>query len=652
VEEVAVIFAHQKVLWVALFILPLLALFLWATWRKRQALIRSFVQNRNLARLTLGTSTLRQKLRRFLLFVAVAFGLFTMARPQWGFTWEEATHRSRDIIVAIDTSKSMLAEDLQPNRLTRAKLAALDLLKLAKYDRFGLVAFSGTAFLQCPLTFDDEAFRQSVQILEPGIIPHGGTALSEAIDSARRAFSEDADQNHRVLILLTDGEDHEAGSLETAARAADEGMKIFTIGVGTSSGELLRVRDDQGRAVYVKDEAGNVVKSRLNEALLQEIAVKSGGFYLPLQGANTIEVLFQKGLAPLPTTERTSKLMKRHKDQFYWPLSLVIILLIIEVFIPEQKRAVSRSGSTRNGVPVAAIIFLLLLAPACSANSARAQRYFNSGEYEKALAAYNDLLAKSPDDPRLHYNAGAAAYHANRYDQALKEFRASAASADIDLQQQSFYNLGNSEYRLGESTPNAKERIALWEQAVNNYEAALRIRPADEAAKFNRDFVQKRLEELKQQQQQQQQRQSDQQDNKGGENQDENQKQEENQGDNQDQEQQNDSSQQQDPNQQQNGDQQKQEQQTQQDQQQKQEQKEQSQQQQSSGAPPQQTGDNKQSDQNEPASEGSGEAAQLGRMTPAQARQLLDAQKNEEKALIFIPQERKSGLRNRSLKDW
>jgi Ca-activated chloride channel family protein len=657
VEEVAVIFAHQKVLWVALFILPLLALFLWATWRKRQALIRSFVQNRNLARLTLGTSTLRQKLRRFLLFVAVAFGLFTMARPQWGFTWEEATHRSRDIIVAIDTSKSMLAEDLQPNRLTRAKLAALDLLKLAKYDRFGLVAFSGTAFLQCPLTFDDEAFRQSVQILEPGIIPHGGTALSEAIDSARRAFSEDADQNHRVLILLTDGEDHEAGSLETAARAADEGMKIFTIGVGTSSGELLRVRDDQGRAVYVKDEAGNVVKSRLNEALLQEIAVKSGGFYLPLQGANTIEVLFQKGLAPLPTTERTSKLMKRHKDQFYWPLSLVIILLIIEVFIPEQK---GQRKYLLNGKRVAnavAAMLIFAIAPSSSADARKAARYYAEEKYKSALEEYQKLIAENPNGAELHYNAGAAAFNLNQFDLAIEKFTTSARSRDLDLQQQSFYNLGNSEYRLGESTPNAKERIALWEQAVNNYEAALRIRPADEAAKFNRDFVQKRLEELKQEQQQQQQRQSDQQDNKGDENQDEksqdeNQKREENQGDNQDQEQQNDSSQQQDPNQQQNGDQQKQEQQTQQDQQQKQEQKEQSQQQQSSDAPPQQTGDNKQSDQNEPASEGSGEAAQLGRMTPAQARQLLDAQKNEEKALIFIPQERKSSPRNRSLKDW
>ena len=166
-------FGHPRVLWLTAVLLPLLALFLWMTWRKRQALVRYFVQNKSLAELTLGSSTAKLKLRRWLLFFGVAALVVTMARPQWGFAWEEATQRGRDIIVAIDTSRSMLAQDLQPDRLTRTKLAALDLVKLGKFDRFGLVAFSGSAFLQCPLTFDDEAFRQSVQILEPGIIPRG-----------------------------------------------------------------------------------------------------------------------------------------------------------------------------------------------------------------------------------------------------------------------------------------------------------------------------------------------------------------------------------------------------------------------------------------------------------------------------------------------
>jgi Ca-activated chloride channel family protein len=642
-------FGHAKVLWIAAVILPLLVLFLWATWRKRQALIRYFVQNKNLAELTLGTSTVKQKVRRVLLFCSVATLLFTMARPQWGFAWEEATQRGRDIIVAIDTSRSMLAEDLQPNRLTRAKLAALDLLKLGSFDRFGLVAFSGSAFLQCPLTFDDEAFRQSVQILEPGIIPQGGTALSEAIDAARRAFSEDADENHRVLILFTDGEDHEQSVLNTVELAAADGLRIFTVGVGTPAGELLRVRDERGNLVFVKDEAGNVVKSKLNEELLERIASQAGGFYVQLQGAGTMDHLYKKGLAPLPTSERSTKLMKRFKEQFYWPLIIAILLLIAEVFVPEQNRvSKTRSSLTQptTASAAAAILLMISVAAPAFANAAKAERHFRAGEYKSALSEYQEMLARKPNDARLHYNAAAAAYHANKFDLALKEFQAAAATQDIDLQQQAFYNLGNAEFRLGEANANAQERMALWEQAIQHYDAALKIRPTDKDAEFNRDLVRKKLEELKQEQPQQKQ------DNKNQN------KEEKKDGEKDNQEQQNEEdenkqSEEEKSQQDQKSDEQKQDEQKQGDQQQEQQnQEQQKEDQKPSDSKPQQSGGNKESDNEKPEGEGEAEAAQLGKMTPAQAKQLLDAQKNEEKALIFVPQERKSGAQNRTFKDW
>ena len=642
-------FGHPKVLWLAAVLLPLLALFLWATWRRRQALVRYFVQNKSLAELTLGSSTAKLKLRRFLLFFGVAALLLTTARPQWGFAWEEATQRGRDIIVAIDTSRSMLAQDLQPNRLTRAKLAALDLLKVGKFDRFGLVAFSGTAFLQCPLTFDDEAFRQSVEILKPGIIPQGGTALSQAIEAARRAFSEDGDENHRILILFTDGEDHEEQVMETVREAADGGMKIFTVGVGTPAGELLRIQDEDGSSGFLKDDAGNVVKSRLNQALLQEIASKSGGMYFQLQGANVMEALYQKGLAPLPTSERAAKLLKRFKEQFYWPLSIAILLLVVEAFIPEGRRTARTRQSTSVPAPInaaAAALTLLLLPDALAAS--KAERQYNAGEYKSALTEYQQMLQKSPNDPRLHYNAGAAAYHANKFDLALKEFQAAAAGPDLDLQQQSFYNLANAEYRLGEANPNVQERIALWEEAVQHYEAALKLRVTDRDAEFNRDFVRKKLEELKKEQEKQ--KPEEKQDEKKQEDEQKNQEQKK---DDQKQDQQSD---QKENSEEQKSDQQKQQQenqssQEQQKQNQEQEQKKREKEQEKGDAQPKQTGDNKENQQT-PDADGQGEAAQLGKMTPAQAKQLLDSQKNEEKALIFLPPERKSGGQNRTFKDW
>ncbi|MFM8469510.1 MAG: VWA domain-containing protein, partial [Limisphaerales bacterium] len=299
-------FALPSLLWLLLLV-PLLAVFLVWAWRTKQRLIAQFVQSRLLAQLTVGVSKTRQKVRLALLVGAVACAVLALARPQWGFSWEEVSQKGLDIVVAIDTSRSMLAADIPPNRLERAKLAALDLMKLARNDRLGLVAFAGSAFLQCPLTLDEEAFRQGVAALDVNIIPQGGTAIAETIQTALAAF-KDGD-NHKVLVLFTDGEDHEAGVLEAAQSAGAKGLRIFTIGVGSAAGELIRVPDAKGKLDFLKDESGNVVKSRLNETLLQQIAgaAASGGFYLPLRGANTMDLLYERGLAPLPKSEFNQK---------------------------------------------------------------------------------------------------------------------------------------------------------------------------------------------------------------------------------------------------------------------------------------------------------------------------------------------------------
>lgn len=639
-------FGHEKVLWLGAVVLPLLILFLWATWRKRQALVRQFVQHKTLAQMSLGVSAGRQKLRRVLLVGAVLFLLLAVARPQWGFIWEEAAQRGRDIVIAIDTSRSMLAADLQPNRLVRAKLAALDLVKLAQFDRFGLVAFAGTAFLQCPLTFDEEAFRQSVEILEPGLIPQGGTAIGPAIDAAREAFGTEAAENHKIIVLFTDGEDHEHGVIETVQQAVGAGIRIFTVGAGTSTGELLRVRDEQGNLVFVKDDQGNVVKSRLNEELLRQIATAASGFYLPLNAPNAMDVLYQKGLAPLPTSERTTKLMKRMKEQFYWPLSIAILLLIIEVFVPEQKRA-RRKPETRGLTKAVALLLLFLLAGEVRATPAAAMRKYNNREYKGALEEYQKLIERSPNDPRLHYNAGAAAYHANKLDQAAERFRAAAASPDLDLQQQSFYNLGNTEFRLGESNSNVQERMASWEQALQHYEAALRLNPADADAIHNRDLVKRRLEELKQQQQEQQQQNQQNNQDKNQEN-----KEQQNNQENKEQDQQNQQQQQQNDDQKNQSEPQEKEQNKEQQQQAQNQQGEKQDEKKGEQSQARKQGGEKEGENSDPEQGAQAQYAQLGTMTPAQAKQLLDAQRGEEKALLFIPRDRKSNPRERTFKDW
>src|SRR3954469_3785486 len=206
-------FVSSRVLWAIPVVVPGVIWFLWWSWRKRQALVRLFVSERLLPQLLEGFSPRRLKIKMTLVVLAVLFLMLALARPQWGFVWEEANQRGRDILVAIDTSRSMLAQDMAPDRLTRAKLAALDLLRLAKNDRLGLIAFAGGAFLQSPLTLDDEAFRQNIEALDTSIIPQGGTAITEAIQTAVTTFETEEGDNHKVLVIFTDGEDHESGAV-------------------------------------------------------------------------------------------------------------------------------------------------------------------------------------------------------------------------------------------------------------------------------------------------------------------------------------------------------------------------------------------------------------------------------------------------------
>lgn len=641
-------FGNPNLLWLLLVLPPALLAFFWWSFRKQQTLMTQFIQARLLPRLVSGISTTRQKIRLCCLVLAVAAAIAALARPQWGFVLEEVKIRGVDIVVAIDTSKSMLAQDIAPNRLTRAKLAALDLMQLAKSDRFGLVAFAGEAFLQCPLTIDDAAFRQSVDAIDVNTIPQGGTALAEAIQTAQTAFKEG--DNHRVLVLMTDGEDHDSGALETAKQAAQTGLKIYTVGIGTTEGELLRVKDAQGHEDYVRDEQGNVVKSHLKEPLLQEIAgATDGGFYLQLRGAKTMDTLYEQGLAKLPKSEHQQKLVRRFEERFQWPLGLSIVLLLIEILLPERKREPKPSSSPARSAKTmlqgAVSLFLaILLASTAFASPSSALREYKAGKYEESLKEYQQLLEGKTGDPRLHFNAGAAAYRNSQFDEAAKQFNEAIASPDLTLQELCYYNRGNAEYWLGEKNQDPTKRTEAWEKSLKDYELSMKLNPQDPDARFNHDFVKKKLEELKQQQQQKQQKQQKKEEEKQNQQQQQQQNQQNDQSkqdQNQQQGQQSQSQQKQDSSQQN-----QQNQQAKQDQQQqpagKQSQDQKQNQQQADQSSGQQKDDDQDKDQ---------QAYAEGQMTPQQARQLLDAQKGDEKMLTLKPEDKPMD-RSKPFHDW
>lgn len=254
--------------------------------------------------------------------------------PQWGFRWNTLRSQGPELIFALDTSKSMLAADLQPNRLERSKLAIIDLLSKIPESKAGLIAFAGNSFLQCPPTEDRNVFQAALNSLTVQSIPRGGTAIGTAIAAARRGF-QSGENGSKVLIVMTDGENHEGDPVREAELAAKEGIRIFTIGIGSPEGERIPVTNARGITTYLKDNQGNIVKSKLNEAILREIAGAANGAYLRGSGVSMgLEDLYRTQLASLsPGAEPDEKWRKEPVNRFQIPLSLATIFLSAELIL-------------------------------------------------------------------------------------------------------------------------------------------------------------------------------------------------------------------------------------------------------------------------------------------------------------------------------
>jgi Ca-activated chloride channel family protein len=449
-------------------------------------------------------SSLSKPLRVFKLGL-LGLGLFAacvaLARPQRGFHDEEVQKKGIDLLFAVDVSKSMLAQDLKPDRLTRAKLAIEDLLPAAAGDRVGLIAFAGDAFLQVPLTLDEQVFTQTLTALDTAIIPRGGTDVGRAIDVAREALKSEP-RNEKILVLLTDGEDLEAHALDEAHAAAKDGVRIYTVGVGTTQGELVPL--PQGG--FARAESGAFVRSQLDEAALQQIAAATGGAYRQL-GADGkgLGTLYADALGKLPKESRGSRMQRVPLERFQWPLGLAVLCFALEPLLGERRRKSSRAGS--RALAVAAAIGLALFATGARASVRDAEKEYRSGDFAKATAEYKQAAERAPEDGRLQYNLGAAAYKKGDYAQADAAFEKALRGGQLELQEQSYYDLGNARFRLGEPTAKTApdETIANWKKAISSYEAALKLDAKDADATFNRDLVKRKLAELEKQQEQKEQ---------------------------------------------------------------------------------------------------------------------------------------------------
>jgi len=641
-------FAHAELLWL-LVLLPVLGAFaLWRLNAGRRALSRALGPVMA-GRLTARLVPRAREARLALALLALGFLILGGARPQRGTQYVTAKRVGGDVVFALDVSESMLAEDLKPNRLQRARHEISAILDRLKGDRVGLVAFSGEAFLQCPLTMDYSAARMFLDYMTPALIPQPGTNLGAALHTAVRAFAGEG-EGVRAVVLITDGEDHE-GDIEAATREARAAnVRVFAVGIGSAAGEPIPVRDESGAIRgYKKDRAGTVVLSRLQEGVLRDIADATGGIYVEAGGTLGLHRILDaiEGIEKRELEGGVRVLYEERYRYFVWP---ALLLLLLEAAVPSRRGAgralLARVGRRRTPGAAAACLALALCAwggafpgfaraetrpasPPVARNSG-AEEARPEEEWRKLFEENEVFRSRHPDDARPAYNLGNLLHERGDWKEAESCYHDAAALAEGRLQANALYNLGNTLFRKQE-----------LKAARDAFVETLRADPSNEEAKRNLELTQWLLDQVSampdSSQQQDQGRQEDQQQQQQQDPQqrDQQQDQEQQQRDQQQQGQQ--SQQKQEQSQQQQGQQQQQQEEQQREQQQERERQDQEQQQNGEELPPE--------------AQQAAEADSTRSLEGIQARQLLRGLEGRERELL----EQRFQARSRRLnveKDW
>ena len=521
------IYLAQPLYLLLILLIPLMYIVYWLMrrWRKRR--IARFGDPDLVSSLAPLVPRRKGWLKLTLISLALLFFAIGMARPQLGAILKEKQVRGAEIMVVLDVSNSMLAEDYSPNRLERAKLAISKLVDELQGDRIGLIIFAGESFVQLPVTSDYVSAKIFLSSITTESVPVQGTAMGEAIRTAIKSFTSES-ENSRAIILITDGENHEDDPVAAARDAVDMGARVFCIGVGSPEGKPIPVDGE-----LLKDKDGNIVVTRLDEATLKEVASAGKGLYV--RAGNT-----EFGLNPVIDEIRSldekdfqSVVFEEYDEQYMYFFAIALIFMLIEFMISDTRNRRSLFGS---GKGMVAVLILMLASPVMlQAQSDRSEvragnRDFRKGEFREASLDYKRALVEDSTSITAKYNLGNALYRTESYSEAelyLKGLGDSLKSVSPSRASDCFHNSGNLALKQKK-----------YQEAVDAYKESLRLEPDNFETKSNLAYAQKMLKEQQQQQQNQnQQDQKDQQDQ--DQNKDQDQQNQDNQQDqNQDQQQQ------------------------------------------------------------------------------------------------------------------
>jgi len=475
-------FSHVEMLFF-IWSVPLMLLVYILGMRKRRRVLDRFSTRKALAHIAPGAGGRQRWIKAFLMLGVLLFTSVALSGPRYGYKWKEIERKGIDIVIALDCSRSMLANDVHPTRLDRAKREIIDLLNLLQGDRVGLTAFAGTAFLQCPLTLDYEAFNLFLNSLTPDFLPVGGTDLSMAVETARSAFNPE-DRSDKAVILITDGERTGPDPTAAAEKLKKDRIKLFCIGVGKSDG--VPIPDPSGG--FRKDASGNIIMTRLDETTLKSISTLTGGTYVrSVAGDMDLDVIYTKRIrGDMEASTLSSGKKQVWEDRYQWALVLALVLFIIEMFV---------SSANKSAAVLLVVLCLLSFhipnAQAESFNSCvqEGQKAFDANEYENALKHFIGAQLKAPERADVNYNIANTYYRLEDFETAQHHYQqAIDSSEDPKLKQKAFYNLGNSRYRMGR-----------LKDAAASYEKALELDPDDSQARANLEYVKKVMKQQKKQ---------------------------------------------------------------------------------------------------------------------------------------------------------
>ena len=625
-------FAAQPWLWVVP-VLPVLWLGLRLWDREGRRRMRSLLGDRAAAHVE-GRHASLLGWDRFLLLAGLFWLLIALARPQWGASEVTVTQRGSDVVVVLDISNSMRAEDVAPSRLERAKTELGSFLQRVQDSRIGLVFFAGAAFVQCPLTLDYGTADMFLKMADADMLSEQGTNIGAALSTARQLLAKgrqggSAAEGFQAIILVTDGEDLEGDWQKEADACQKEGIRVIPVGVGSAEGGLIPAFDRQGRpAGFMKDEEGNVVTTHLNLEALDKLGALGGvgSFRLGVDGLAG-DRLYRE-LQRLGRRDLEDRRVSAYKERFVWPLMLAIGCFALRLGLRPWRRHALR---------VVALIACLAVLPSASraaglvrdgaTAAAEGRRLYEKGDFQGALSAFQGAVVQAPDDPLLSLAVGESLFRLQKYPEALREFdRALSLTDDPSLRAEAHYNRGTTALAAGDV-----------EGAIKSLRESLKLDPDQQNATFNLEAALRRQQQEKQQQNEPKQ-------DKNKQDKQEQQKQEQQKQEQQKQEQQKQEQQKQDR--QEQKDQQEQQEQQQDKQQQDQNQQDQQQEQQSKDeqGPPK-------PEEQQPQAGAKRDGAQP-ELTDEQAAQILKALDRDEEELKRSLQKRVQGKRPRSGKRW